>query len=97
VTHWALNSSELAQEGRAYEYSVIYGDCVITGPPDRQGESTAIDPALVEHFSSLQLAPNAIDDWTTRNVGFTVAIWEFDRPNIDRDFRYPRPVRLMCR
>jgi hypothetical protein len=26
VTHWVLNSSELAKAGRAYEYSVIFGE-----------------------------------------------------------------------
>jgi hypothetical protein len=29
---------------------VIYGDVVITGPPQR-GEATEVDPALVDYFS----------------------------------------------
>ena len=89
VSHWVLNTSQLAHEGRAGEWSVIFGDCVITGGPDREGESTAVDPALVEHFSSLQLAPNAVDDWTTRELRVIITDWpDLDRPNLDRDDGY---------
>jgi Domain of unknown function (DUF3846) len=89
VTHWVLQDSTLAKEGRAYEWSVIYGDVVITGPP-QGGESTEVSTALVNYFSSLQLSRNAVDDWTTREVGWRVAEWDLgrprtDRPNVDRD------------
>jgi hypothetical protein len=78
VTNWVLNDSALAKQGRAWEGAVIYGDVVITGPPDREGESTAVDPALVDYFSSLQLAPNAVDDWTTRDIRVIVTDWDLD-------------------
>ena len=74
----------MAKEGRAWEGAVIYGDVVITGPP-RSGESTEIDPALVDYFSSLELSPNAVKDWDVREVGWRVTTWEFDRPDADRD------------
>src|SRR5687767_10449999 len=67
ISHWVLNDSALAKQGRAWEGAVIYGDVVITGPPQR-GESTEVDPTLVDYFSSLQLSPNAVADWDTRDV-----------------------------
>ena len=75
ATHWALNDSALAKEGAVGEWHVLYGDVVVTGLADREGDCTAVDPALVEHFSSLQLASNAVDDWNTRSVGFTITSW----------------------
>jgi Domain of unknown function (DUF3846) len=36
VTHFVLNDSTMAKEGRAWEGAVIYGDVVITGPPQYQ-------------------------------------------------------------
>jgi hypothetical protein len=41
VTNWVLNDSALAKQGRAGEWSVIFGDVVITGGPDREGESSS--------------------------------------------------------
>ena len=51
----------MAKEGRAWEGAVIYGDVVITGPP-QYGEATEVDPAMVDYFSSLELSPNAVAD-----------------------------------
>jgi hypothetical protein len=48
---------------------VIYGDVVITEPP-HHGEATEVDPALVDYFSSLELSPNAVADWDTREVNW---------------------------
>jgi hypothetical protein len=77
-----LNDSTMAKEGRAWEGAVIYGDVVITGPPQR-GESTDVDPALVDYFSSLQLSPNAMADWHVRNVDWRVTSWDLDRDRGD--------------
>jgi Domain of unknown function (DUF3846) len=41
VTHFVLNDSTMAKVGRAWEGAVIYGDVVITGGPDREGDQTA--------------------------------------------------------
>jgi hypothetical protein len=84
ISHFVLNDSTMAKEGRAWEGAVIYGDVVITGPPQR-GESTEVDPALVDYFSSLQLSPNAVADWDTRDVTWRVTTWDFDRDDIGRD------------
>ena len=77
-----LNDSTMAKEGRAWEGAVIYGDVVITGPPQR-GESTDVDPALVDYFSSLPLSPNAMADWHVRNVDWRVTSWDLDRDRGD--------------
>jgi hypothetical protein len=72
----------MAKEGRAWEGAVIYGDVVITGPP-QYGYATEVDPALVDYFGSLQLSPNAVADWDVRNVDWRVTSWEFDRDRGD--------------
>ena len=72
----------MAKEGRAWEGAVIYGDVVITGPPE-YGEAE-VDPAMVDYFSSLELSPNAVADWDVRNVEWKVTSWDLDRPNLDR-------------
>jgi Domain of unknown function (DUF3846) len=69
ISHWVLHDSALAKDGRAWEGAVIYGDVVITGPP-RGGEATDVHPALVNYFSSLELSPNAVADWDTRDVNW---------------------------
>ena len=102
ITHWILNDSMLAKEGRAYEWSVLYGDVVVTGPPDLKGDLTEVDPALVNYFSSLQLSRNAVDDWTTREVGLDGDDWNLDRPSTDRQPEinqggWRRPVHLPFR
>jgi hypothetical protein len=74
VTHWLLNESAEAKDGRVGEWSALYGDVVITGPP-LGGESTEVDPALVEHFSSLTLSQDAVADWDVRHVQWTVTEW----------------------
>jgi hypothetical protein len=87
VTHWILQDSTMAKEGRAWEGAVIYGDVVITGPP-QHGEATEVGPAIVDYFSSLELSPNAVADWDVRNVEWKVTSWDLDRPNLDRDDGY---------
>lgn len=83
ITHFVLNDSTLAKEGRAGEWAVLYGDCVVTGPA-KYGDSTAVDPKLVDYFSSLELDRNAVADWDVRTVGFFVTDWiEMDRDTGD--------------
>jgi hypothetical protein len=79
VSYWALNHSSLAKDGRAYEWKVLYGDW--ESPSRARRESTAVDPKLVDYFSSLELDRNAVADWTVRNVRFIVMDW----PEMDRD------------
>lgn len=76
ITYWELNDSALAKEGRAGEWNVVFGDCVVTGCPDREGNITAVDPALVDYFSALELSPMAVDDWTTRDITVIVTEWD---------------------
>jgi len=75
ITHWVLNDSAMAREGGAGEWSVLYGDVVVTGPADREGDSTAVDPKLVAYFSDLELSPDAVADWDVRNVDVVVSDW----------------------
>jgi ABC-type uncharacterized transport system YnjBCD ATPase subunit len=37
INHWMLNDAALAHQQQVGESMVIYGDVVITGPPDRDG------------------------------------------------------------
>ena len=69
VTHWILQDSTMAKEGRAWEGAVIYGDGVITGPP-QYAEATEVDPAMVDYLEGDQL------DLDRPNL---------DRPDLDRD------------
>jgi Domain of unknown function (DUF3846) len=82
ISHFVLNDSTMAKEGRAWEGAVIYGDVVITGPP-RHGESTDVPPALVHYFDSLELSPNAMADWDVRDVTWRVTSWDLDRDRGD--------------
>ena len=82
ISHFVLNDSTMVKEGRAWEGAVIYGDVVITGPPQR-GESTEVDQALVNCFSSLEFSPNAMADWDVRNVTWRVTSWDLDRDRGD--------------
>jgi hypothetical protein len=82
VSHWVLNDSLMAREGRAWEGAVIYGDVVIAGPP-RGGESTDVHPALVHYFDSLELSPKAMADWDVRNTDWPVTSWDLDRDRGD--------------
>jgi Domain of unknown function (DUF3846) len=84
VSHWVLNESAMAQEGRVGEWSVLYGDVVVTGRSDREGESTAVDPKLVAYFKGLDLSRDAVADWDVRSVGFVVMDWrDMDRERGD--------------
>jgi hypothetical protein len=80
VTHWVLNDSAMAREGRVGEWSVLYGDIVVTGPPDREGETTPVDPKLVAYFDGLRLDPQSVAEWDTRDVNWIVTDW----PEMDR-------------
>ncbi len=95
ISHWVLQDSAMAKEGRAWEGAVFYGDCVVTGPASRQGESTAVDPALVDYFSSLNLDPNAMRDWDVRNVDWRVTSWDLDRDRGDDGYGLGLRQRLI--
>jgi hypothetical protein len=90
ASHWVLNDSQMAKEGRAGEWSVLYGDVVVTGPPDREGDSTAVDPKLVAYFSDLELSQDAVADWDVRNVQVIVTEWR----NMGRDYGDDRGLGL---
>jgi hypothetical protein len=47
----------------------------VTGPPDREGESTPVDPKLVAYFDGLKLDPQSVADWDTREVHWEVRDW----------------------
>jgi hypothetical protein len=84
VTHWVLNDSAMAKEGQVGEWSVLYGDIAVTGPPDREGETTPVDPKLVAYFDGLELSRESVADWDTREVGWAVMDWpEMDRGHDD--------------
>jgi hypothetical protein len=76
ASHWVLRESAMAKEGRVWEGAVIFGNCVVTGAAEPMGEATAVDPRLVDYFSSLHLDPNAVADWTVRNVEWRVTDWD---------------------
>lgn len=80
VSHWVLNESEASKQGTVGEWSVLYGDAVITGRPDAEGESTAVSQEMVDYFKSVQLSPEAMKDWDVRNVGIQVMEW----PELDQ-------------
>ena len=80
ASHWVLRESAMAKEGRVWEGAILYGDCVVTGPP-LGGEATEIDPALVGYFKGLELSKDAVADWDVRNVRWRVTEW----PDIDRN------------
>ena len=80
ASHWVLRESAMAKEGRVWEGAILYGDCVVTGPP-LGGEATEIDPALVGYFKGLELSKDAVADWDVRNVQWRVTEW----PDIDRN------------
>jgi hypothetical protein len=65
-------------EGRTWEGAVIYGDVVITGGPDREGDQTAVSQEMIDYFSSLQLDRNVMRDWDVRNVEWRVTSWDLD-------------------
>jgi hypothetical protein len=76
VNVWMLNESAAAKASRVAEGMVIYGDVVVTGPPDRDGDTTPVSSALVDHFTRMSVSPDAVRDWDTRNLGVEVADWE---------------------
>jgi hypothetical protein len=90
ASHWVLNDSAMSREGRVGEWSVLYGDVVVTGPPDREGESTAVDPKLVAYFQGLELSQDAVADWDVRNVQVSVTEWR----NMGRDYGDDRGLGL---
>lgn len=82
ANHWMLNDSTKAHEGRVGESMVMYGDVVITGPPDRDGDVTAVSQQMIDYFQGLSLAPNAMKDWDVRNTDVYI-IFESPDPTTD--------------
>jgi hypothetical protein len=83
ATHWVLRDSSMAKQALTWEGSTLYGDCVVTGPADREGEITPVDPELVAYFDGLDRSEVAVADWSERNVEWTVTDWP-DHPGRDR-------------
>jgi Domain of unknown function (DUF3846) len=79
VTHFVLNDSAIAKEGRAWEGAVIHGNVTVTGGPGREGDQAAVSREMIDYFSSLQLDRNAMRDWDVRNVEWRVTSWDLDR------------------
>jgi hypothetical protein len=76
VSRWLIAQSTASQEGRFGEGMIVYGDVVVTGPPDREGDTTPVDPEMVSLFTSLTVSPDALRDWDTRNVDVVVTDWD---------------------
>lgn len=81
VSHWMLNESERAKRGEVGESMVMYGDAVLTGPADSEGDVTPVDDELVKHFQDMKLDQSAMRDWDTREVSFRVMDWPEDPPS----------------
>lgn len=76
VGAWMLNQSASAAAGRVGESMVIYGDVVMTGPPDRNGDTTPISQTMIDYFAGLVVSADALRDWDIRSVDVTVADWD---------------------
>lgn len=111
VNHWVLNESTAARQGEVGEFTMVYGDVVMTGPPDAEGDITSVDPRMAEYFQALRVNPNALKDWDVRNVEWTVQDWP-DGPALGLGMRRgdhgpnaagtgdslrSRAVRMLCR
>jgi hypothetical protein len=72
VNHWMINTSHLAHQHLVNEMLIIYGDVVITGPVDRQGDETPVRQDLIDHFQSLNLTSDAMKDWDIRSTQITI-------------------------
>ncbi|MCK9894696.1 DUF3846 domain-containing protein [Frankia sp. AgB32] len=76
VNVWMLNDSAAAKMGRVGEHMVIYGDVVMTGLPNWEGDTTPVTQAMIDYFSGLVVSADALRDWDTRYVGVKVTDWE---------------------
>jgi hypothetical protein len=76
VNHWTLNESTRAKEGTIGEPQIIYGDVLVAGPADEQGEITPLDDRLASYFENLQLNKNALSDWDIRNTEWTITVFD---------------------
>lgn len=83
ASSWVLNDSTMAKDGRAGEWSVLYGPAVLTGPADRNGDATAVKPEMVELFQGMEVDPDRMRDWDVRNVDIVVMDWPDDRDIAD--------------
>lgn len=75
VNHWALNESTASRQGEVGESTMVYGDVVMTGPPDVEGDITSVNSQMAEYFQELQVDPNAVKDWDVRNIEWTIHDW----------------------
>jgi hypothetical protein len=86
ATHFAINLSERAKAGefRGFEdYACIYGDVVVTGPVDDEGEITPVRQDMVDLFKGLEINPHALDDFRMGQELPPVIITEW--PNLGGD------------
>ena len=80
VNHWMVNDSTRARHHHVGESLVMYGDVVITGPPDHHGDTTAVHQHMIDYFQNLHLSPNAMKDWDIRSTEIVIIIDQSDPP-----------------
>jgi hypothetical protein len=86
VAHWQLNDARRGQTGLIGEGQLIYGDVVVTGPADDEGEITPVDEHLVSYFEELKLSKNAMSEWDIRSTDWSITsfdAWGSDAPGPD--------------
>jgi hypothetical protein len=84
INHWMLNDSALAREHQVGESLVMYGDVVVTGPPDENGDITAVDQHMVDYFENLNLDADVMKDWDIRST-HVIVIFETPDSGVDLD------------
>ena len=84
VNHWSLNESQRAREGTVGESTVLYGDVVLTGPADSEGDVTPVSDELVRYFGEVEVNRDAMRDWDTRDVSIIVMDWPDDGRGLER-------------
>lgn len=81
ANRFLLSDSQLAKEHEVSERGIMYGDVVMTGPPDREGDSTPVSQEMIDYFSGLQLSKDSMRDWDIRTV--EVELMEWPEPGDD--------------
>jgi hypothetical protein len=61
-----LRESDAARERDTVgveEYYKVYGDVVLTGPPDGNGDITSISQDMVDHFAAMEIPRLSVAQW----------------------------------
>jgi hypothetical protein len=82
ASYWMLNDSTHARHGHVAESMVLYGDVVITGPPDRLGNTTDVNQHIIDYFQNLTLTLT-LKDWDIRSADVTIMIFPTLKPGPD--------------